>query len=127
MSVGTQIRLARLAKNWSQDDLAHEVREITGGKVRLAASELSRYERGIYKSPRIATLSAIAKATEQPIEYFTDPPATEASTEDDEESALRRVAARAATNGDTEMLADLMPALRRFDRERVKRTRRVAS
>lgn len=102
-AVGTKIRNARQTANMSQDDLAFAARRASNGQVSPAATDISRYERGLHL-PRADMIGAIAKATGHDIEFFL---AESDEAEPDEEAALSELARRALTLGHYDMVEDL--------------------
>lgn len=75
-SIAARVRELRLAKGWSQEQLAEE--------VNLSRDAISRIERG-ERSPRLETLSVIGKAVGMPLSQILDfgepPPRHRASDE----------------------------------------------
>ena len=61
MNVGSRIRFYRRLRDVSQRELAL--------RLRMAASQLSRYERG-YTQPRLSVLARIARALGVPVSDF---------------------------------------------------------
>jgi transcriptional regulator with XRE-family HTH domain len=96
-------QITRARGHITQEDLAYRVREVTGGKLTPAATDISRYERAVH-APRMAMLAAIAKATGRDIEFFL----TEADEDEDEESALRALATNALSIGQYDMADSLL-------------------
>ena len=97
MGFGEALRRARKDLGWTQPDLADAIRRSSDERFRPTPSELSRYERGRVKNPRLDFISACAAATGRSVKFFTDDAGREQQeSEDDEEadqvllSALRR-------------------------------------
>lgn len=70
MSFGQALRQAREEFKWTQPELADAIALASDGKIRLTPAEVSRYERGVVKNPRLEVIRAAAKATGRPIEEF---------------------------------------------------------
>lgn len=67
MELGQRIRKARRDKNWKQKHLA--------AAVHVEPMTVSRWETGRH-APDLDTLELVAEATEKPLSFFLDPPAT---------------------------------------------------
>lgn len=77
MSFGESLKRVRLELGWTQPELAEAICEASGGTIKLTPAEISRYECGRVRSPRLEVLLAVAKATVRPIEFFTGSPQKE--------------------------------------------------
>lgn len=106
--VGTVIRDARERKGWTQEDLAHEVRR-RNPSVKLAASQLSTYERGAH-TPRLPVLSAIAEALDEPLDSFSRP---KTDDDEDEDSEMHRIAKLLESIGQIDLADELFARARR--------------
>jgi transcriptional regulator with XRE-family HTH domain len=73
-TLGQRIASARKAAGLTQPQLARKISDATAGRVDLQASEISRYERGGVKNPRLEVLAAFADVLELPLTRFTGAP-----------------------------------------------------
>lgn len=111
-TLGDLIRIARGSA--SQDDLAASIRR-THPKLKVSGARISRYERN-KQIPRLPVLTAIAEATEKPLDFFrTDVDGNGAGeqTPDDEEegdAAVRFKAAYVLDLAGEHQLADALRA-----------------
>ena len=97
-------RLVKARGGLSQETLAYKIRDISGGHLTPAATDISRYERGVY-APRMVMLAAIAKATGKDIEFFLN---ESDEADDDEEAALQTLAVQALELGQYDMADELL-------------------
>lgn len=102
-SVGQRIVWARKRKGISQERLA----ELIGTSRR----HMNRIETGRTVRPTDRFLERIAEATEQDVAFFV--PAEATLDDEDEESALRRIAANAVLVGNYEVANDLLRVVQR--------------
>lgn len=69
--IGDAIR----ARKMSTDDLAYEIRRLSGGQVRANSSQVLKWIQGKHQ-PRASVVGLIAEATRTPVDFFysTDDP-----------------------------------------------------
>lgn len=115
--VGQLIRQGRDRKDWTQDDLVHQVRS-RHPRVKLSVSQLSNYERGI-NTPRLAVLTAIADVIDEPLESFAGDARNGSGDDEDEDSEMHRVARLLEGLGQIDLADALLARARRMRRRRV--------
>jgi transcriptional regulator with XRE-family HTH domain len=93
---GVRVYKLRLEKGWSQDDLAFEMRRVSGGALKTNAQQISRIETGKTTDPRGKVVAVLAAALGVSRDELY------ASDEDEEPRAvvLRRAAEAARASGD---------------------------
>lgn len=79
----SRIEAAMKARKMTPDDLAYEIRRLSGGQARTTARQVVTWMRGKHE-PRASVLSLIAQATRQPIEFFYGEDTPESDDEDGE-------------------------------------------
>lgn len=123
-TLGDLIRIARGSA--SQDDLAASIRR-KHPKLKVSGVRISRYERN-KQIPRLPVLTAIAEATEKPLDFFrtdVDNGAGEQPDDEDEDSALTFKAAYVLDLAGEHQLADALRAgVRRAKFQRAAATQR---
>lgn len=70
MSFGAALRQAREELGWTQPQLSDAIRDASEGLIHLSPAEISRYERGRVRNPRLDVVRAVAKATNRPTDFF---------------------------------------------------------
>jgi transcriptional regulator with XRE-family HTH domain len=99
VTFGETLKQVRTELGWTQPQLAHEVYEATDGQIDLTPAEISRYERGRVKSPRLDVVRAVAKATGRPVEFFANSTPREAAPTGDPFREVRRGPAADVSGG----------------------------
>jgi transcriptional regulator with XRE-family HTH domain len=104
----SKLNRLRLARGFSQDDLAYELRKRA---TSASAKQVSRWENGSH-APRSSVIPVLADALGVEIDALYGPAAGQEQSDDDEEAArdmeLRRIRSELILAGRDDLAADLL-------------------